>query len=728
MAKNPTQPMFVTWNDEKGKQLALTTASQASADYGAIATKSHSVASDIFLGAGPNTGVRDGMSRRDWDYFRPEEAIPKNVRGIMLACMMAYKRMGIVRNTIDVMGEFTCQGIRIVHPNPGIQKLLENWAKRVNFYERSERFCNYLYRAGNVIVQRETALVKGADLENLRQGWAATDKLEKIEPPPKIRPGELPWEYTFINPLSLDILGGEELSAFAGVALFGLVIPEKILSKIKNPKSEEEKYVVAQLPSYILEAVKSGVKIVPLDPNKVKAFFYKKDDWQIWAEPITYGIIDDLILYNKMRLADLSALDGAISHIRLWKLGDLANRILPTPAAINRLAEVLCNNSAVGAVDLIWGPELTFQETSTEVHRFLGPEKYVQTITNIYDGLGVPAPSQGSNGGKSGGMASYLSLKIMIERLKYGRTILNSFWEPELALIQRSLGIRFPAQIQYDYMVLSDENAHLRLMIELADRDLIAVETIQEMFGQVPEIQQLLIRKEHAKRDNGKMKPKAGPYHQPQVEDDLLKIFAQQGLVTPNEAGVELGDRAPGEKSGAELKNEALQMKAAQKAGPTGVSGQGRPSGKKDTGVRKKRKLAPVKAAEFFSTRAWANDIQTSIADIVNPVFVESCEKKNVRSLTVEDTQKLEDFKFAILCNLQPYSEFNEEVFKNVLTTSLAIPDLVQQLFVATANKFEEKFHRKPNIDEIRLFQAEVYSLYVEADNDFTNGDDNGDD
>jgi hypothetical protein len=77
--------------------------------------------------------VRDGLSRRDWDFFRPEEAIPRQVRNILAACMMSYKRIGIIRNIIDVMGEFTCLGVRLVHPNPRIQDLYQEWAKKVNF-------------------------------------------------------------------------------------------------------------------------------------------------------------------------------------------------------------------------------------------------------------------------------------------------------------------------------------------------------------------------------------------------------------------------------------------------------------------------------------------------------------------------------------------------------------------------------------------------------------------
>jgi hypothetical protein len=339
--------------------------------------------------------------------------------------------------------------------------------------------------------------MRQSDIDDFRRGLAADDTVPNIEPLPKIRKGEIPWGYTFLNPLTLELLGGDELAQFAGVAVYGLRIPEKVYNKIRKPKTNEEKFIVNQLPDYIVTAARNGVKVIPLDPNKIQAFFYKKDDWQIWADPMLYSVMDDLIVFNKLRLADIAALDGAISHIRLWRLGSLEHEIAPTPAAMARLAEVLVNNSSVGAIDLIWGPELDLKETSTDVYKFLGSEKYTQCVQNIYDGLGVPYSLRGGGGTSKGGMTSFLSLKVLMEQLKHGRAVLNSFLEPEIQIFQRALGLRFPASIQYDYMVLDDPNAFLRLLIDLVDRDLLSVETVQEAFGSIPEIEQMRIRKEH---------------------------------------------------------------------------------------------------------------------------------------------------------------------------------------------------------------------------------------
>lgn len=136
----------------------------------------------------------------------------------------------------------------------------------------------------------------------------------------------------------------------------------------------------------------------------------------MWANPMIYAILDDIVMLEKMKLADMSALDGAISNIRLWKLGDIDNKILPTKAAINKLRNILASNVGGGTMDLVWGPELNFQESNSQVFRFLGSEKYGPVLSSIYAGLGIPPTLTGSSGSSGGSFTNnFVSLKTLIE-------------------------------------------------------------------------------------------------------------------------------------------------------------------------------------------------------------------------------------------------------------------------------------------------------------------------
>jgi hypothetical protein len=207
------------------------------------------------------------------------------------------------------------------------------------------------------------------------------------------------------------------------------------------------KGVNKQLPTDIVNKFKNGEREIELDQNKLSVYHYKKDDWNLWANPMIYAILDDIIMLEKMKLADLAALDGAISNVRLWTIGDLDHKIIPTKAAINRLRDILASNVGGGTMDLVWGPEIDFKESTTQVYKFLGAEKYQPVLTSVYAGLGIPPTLTGAAGASGGYTNNYVSLKTLIERLEYGREILKEFWSQEIKMVQQAMGFRFPAEM-----------------------------------------------------------------------------------------------------------------------------------------------------------------------------------------------------------------------------------------------------------------------------------------
>jgi len=133
--------------------------------YGGV-EKSYGALNREYLNVEPGISVRPSFSRQDYEAFRPQEMTPARQKAIIRASMNAYDKVGLIRNVIDLMGDFACQGLTIVHKDPIIEKFYKNWFKQVGGYDRSERFLNYLYRAGNVIINRSTAkITKGHEEE-----------------------------------------------------------------------------------------------------------------------------------------------------------------------------------------------------------------------------------------------------------------------------------------------------------------------------------------------------------------------------------------------------------------------------------------------------------------------------------------------------------------------------------------------------------------------------------
>lgn len=742
-APDDSQKMFVTWDegDKIGRAAAMHEASKA---VDAVEPIRRAHATDVFSNVEPSMTIRDGYSRQDYDYYRPDEAIPRKPKDIIRACMHAYNRVGIVKNVVDMMAEFATQGIDLYHPNERIEKFYQQWFKKVGGKERSERFCNLLYRSANVIVKRSTAKLPLSEEEKMKRAKAAPE--EKVDdsndPMKSLGKREVPWRYTFLNPLALNVLA-EELSLFIGPGqfIFALAVPPSLSKRLKTPSKKDNPFI-RNLPKDILDAIRRGESVIELDPLKVKAFYYKRDDWDVWAKPMIYPILPDIRLLEKMKLADTAALDGAMSSIRVWKLGNIENRILPTGAAIEKLASMLANNVGGGVMDLVWGPEIELVQTKTDVHQFLGKTKYEPCLIQIFAGLGVPPTLTGADA-KGGFTNNFISLKVLTERLQYGRDVLTEFWDEEIRLVQKSMGFRFPATVVYDRMTLSDPAAEKQLLLHMWDRGLVSDETIVEHFGEAHEIEEARVRRDERKRANGQKPPKASPFHDPEQDYGLKKIFAQTGVVTPSEVGVELDEGDKDEKSlldhqqeqtvkQTKLQNDAtkdqmdhqyrtekLQLKhgvhpTQLKPTPvkTGVSGQGRPKNAKDSQKRKQKTVKPRTSAAFFSTMAWAENAQAQIMQLAAPAYLKARCRKNMRELTNEEAKNFETFKFHALCNIEPGTEVTKAVMTSLLKQSLTIPVQVNELLKATIAKHVEDTGHEPTLDVLRRFQAGVVALY----------------
>ena len=291
-------------------------------------------------------------------------------------------------------------------------------------------------------------------------------------------------------------------------------------------------------------------------------------------------------------------------------------------------------------------------------------------------------------------------------------------WEKELRIIEQAFGFRTQASIRFKRMNLSDESAEKALLVQLVDRNLISAETLQERFGELPELEVLRQNREDRERAAGKRPKKAGQWFDAAHDEALQKISLQTGQVTPGELGVNLKPRKPGEKTVIEQQTEQMKLKnrsqeAAKKQ--RGQVGQGRPAGKKDSQKRAKKNVRIQKArASFTNAFTWSQTAQDEIAKIVNPVFLEMAGKKTSRSLSDEQSKNLDNLKFSILCNLQLYQPVTEEVITGFITQKepLSVPTAVSDLYKRTLASFVTKFNREPSVEEIRNIHASVYASY----------------
>ena len=107
------QEAYVTWGDDlSSKQEALNKSSESMSEYTMIERASAMRRYGLdYSNLDTNTSGRPGLTRLDYDFFRPDEAVPRQIKFILKKADDIYQRVGLAKNVIDLMGDFAAQGI-----------------------------------------------------------------------------------------------------------------------------------------------------------------------------------------------------------------------------------------------------------------------------------------------------------------------------------------------------------------------------------------------------------------------------------------------------------------------------------------------------------------------------------------------------------------------------------------------------------------------------------------
>jgi len=700
------KPLYQSWANDQQQTEIINSYQTETGGYDGVVHRSEAHRGDYgsnrqtYLDIEPNRSVRPSFNRSDYDAFRPGEAVPYRQKRIMAACGAAYDKVGIIRNVIDLMSDFASQGLVLVHPNKQIEKFYRKWFSQVKGYDRTERFLNYLYRTGNVVVQRRTAKLNKKQEENLKRA-AGADILLDLKKQAK---REIPWVYDFINPVAIDVREGSQASL--GRPEFLLNISKytynSLMSDISNDTSP-----VKTLPLDVQRRLAAGERKLPLDMNRTFFYHYKKDDWLLWANPMIYAILDDVNMLEKMKLADLAALDGTISQVRLWTVGNFDNKIVPTKAGLEKVRNIIASNVGGGTMDLVWGPELSFTESNSQAYRFLGSEKYQPVLTSIYAGLGIPPTLTGASGSSGGYTNNYVSLKTLIERLEYGREVVAGFWRQEIEFVRKAMGFRLPAEIHFDSIILSDESAQKKLLMDLVDRGIMSDETLLERMREIPSIEKVRTKREQVERANQSVPNKAGPYHNPQHKEDMAKIAMTKDILDSEEylqEGLGLPYKEPPAPPVAPQKEAS---KPSDKSSPPEDAG--RPKNSTDTNPRKQRRVLP-RSGEPTSATLWGIQAQESISKHMNSFACRHFGKSSARELNKAEVDQLEYLKLCIFTGLDPMIEVTPDIIKDVLALNTKPSIAFLKLSEGKVMAFNNVMRRKPNVSEMRHIYAAAFA------------------
>jgi len=657
---------------------------------------------------------RSGHNRHNYDTQRPNDKLPVKHNEIILACQSVYRKVGMVRNIIDLMTDFAAEGLELQHTTKSQERFYREWARKVNLNGRAHDYMKLLMRDANVIVRRQNALISRPVIKEMSKADASVNPIGLVdetfvpEKPQKITKlnkktnrREIPWKYTFLSPVVIEKIGGE-LGRFFGSDTLGMRIPTALRNSIRAPKTKAEKAYVSELPPEVVRAAKKTGGLVKLDMDKIHVDYYKKDDWEEWGTPFLYGVLEDVMFKEKMRLADMAALDGVINVIRLWKLGNSDQQILPTPAAVDKLIDILQHNVGGGVMDLVWDDMIDLHVEYPPTDKILGPDKYISVNSDIVRGIGIPdSLIGGADLGTRNAQSAFVQLKTLVERLEYVRSRAIRWMQNELRLVANAMGFKKIPAISFGVMSLRDEAAEKQLMIQLLDRGIISSEKVSEAFGTNFMIELERLKLEQAFREeNPGVLERSDPYNRPfTMLEKQNELAIKLEKVKINGKNVDGGDNGGGDNpSGDQPRND-------------GNNSPGRPPSTKDTAPRDER--TPKTQSVLMVV---ADSFLDQIGELVDGPYMKQWKIRGRRSLTKARKDELERVKRGILSVLRPGDTVTKKLIAERLEMSVATRNSSRQMesnFGDLVEYFTSSTKKTPNTKERRSLTIMAWAAVV---------------
>ncbi len=638
----------------------------------------------------------------------------------------AYREVGIVRNVVDIMTDFTAEGLNVHHPVVSQERFYRAWLKKVNMDEIAKQSLRGMYKWANIGIFRFWGKIRPKTKKEMmakaRELFAEGKNKEAVKAffrdDSSVKRGRIPVRYSCLPPFRIRIGG----SLLFDTRSYNYSLAENDRQKLLDPKkfmTREELKLSKELPDSLKIRIQQDGRIV-LPPEHFTMLHYKRDCSRLWADPIILPIMNDLRYKQVLRRLDISVAESIINPITIFKLGDTPGGFAPTKEQFQNLANLL--KTPVATKTLVWSDLIEVEQHIVDAKEVFAMEKYHEVDLDILNGLGVSltlingGAGGGGGGGGSKGAQAFLSVRTLLERLEDGRQEFMKFLAVELEFIRKAMGWKRAPKVTWDQMNLRDEAARERIMIELRDRKIISNESLLDMFDMDNDIEMSRKGREEKQFERSGTTMSVGPFEeQVRVQKDedpqRLALDMQKEQVDKQmEQQERMADKQ--NEFNDKQKDKDIQLKKQQTSNTTAPrSGPGRPAGKGDPESRKQKKKRDTKPQSMGSVSAEL--IEQSLANraivehYIKPKYLKAIEKDNLRQLTKDEKNTYNKLIESVWSFTNPLKdtnmEFVEYISADVAKTGTGKKSLdsnghtVNSIYGYLVGEYREENHKFPS-------------------------------
>ena len=365
-----------------------------------------------------------------------------DVRDTVILCQKAYYNFGLFRNTIDLMSELSCGNLHLKGGNKSARDFFLALFNKINITALQDKFFREYYRSGNVFIYRYDTTIKEEDVSKISQVFGSQALAAKIS---------LPSRYIIINPADVQVNGN--LSFNRGQ--YYKVLTDYELEQVRNPRTEEDKEILNSLDPLVREQIlkgKSTAVLLHLDTKKFYAVFYKKQDYEPFAVPMGFPVLEDISAKIEMRRMDMALTRTIQQVVLLVTMGTEPDKGGVNQENLKTMQNLFANQS-IGRV-LIADYTTKAEFVIPQIADILDPRKYEIIDKDINIGLNniLVGNEKFAN---TTTKVSLLGQKLIQAR----QAFITDFLLPEIKRISKEIGFKvFPTPFFEDMDLKTDQN------------------------------------------------------------------------------------------------------------------------------------------------------------------------------------------------------------------------------------------------------------------------------
>ena len=390
-----------------------------------------------------------------------------NVRDAIELCQKAYANVPIFRNTIDMMSEFANAELYLEGGNSTSRKFFEKLLDRIKIWDLKDQYFREYYRSGNIFLYRVDGKFSIEDYKKFSQTVSDGPSLNRF-----------PLKYVVLNPFEIVAKRSTVFNTKDGG--YAKILSEFDIERLASPKNDYDKAVFDALDPEVKEQIKGGAYFkdglqINLKSEKMSYSFYKKQDYEPFAIPFGYPVLEDINAKMEMKKMDQAIMRTVENVILMITMGAEPDKGGINPNNVKAM-QTLFQNESVGRV-LVSDYTTKADFIIPDINKVVGPGKYQVINQDIKDGLQNIALNDDKYNGAE------MKTRVFLDRLKEAReAFIQDFLQPEIRRIALDLGFRSYPTVKFKDIDLRDETQLMRVATRLMELGLITAEQGMELF------------------------------------------------------------------------------------------------------------------------------------------------------------------------------------------------------------------------------------------------------